>query len=125
MKRAPSPAFSETESQILVTLYEQPDSDHSAYTLAQVFHPAIQLATPEYQTAVGNICQATENLIVDSLVQGKRLRGDNGICFGGLKLTRTGEQAAIPERRRIAELKRLPELLDAVAAIRKKRNGDA
>jgi hypothetical protein len=125
MKNSSRPAFGEMESQILVTLYEQPDSDHNAYTLAKAFHPAIELGSPEYRTAVENILQATENLIVDSLVQGKRLLGDGGVYFGCLKLTRTGEKAAVPERRRITELKRLPELLYAVAAIRKKRNGDA
>jgi hypothetical protein len=113
------------ESLILVTLYELPNFDHSAYTLAQALQPTTQLATPEYQTAVRNICEAIENLIVESLVQGKRLRGEEGIYFACLKLTRTGEQAAILERRRITELKHISELLELAASIRKTRDGDA
>ena len=124
MKKAPPPAFSEMESKILVTLYEQPHFNHSAYTLAQALYPTIQLATPEYQTAVTDICEATENLIVHALVQGTRQRGDDDrIYFGRLKLTRKGEREAILQRRRVAELKNLPKLLEAAGAIREMREG--
>ena len=75
MKKAPTPTFSEMESKILVTLYEEPGSNLNAYTLAQAFSPTDDLASPEYQTAVTNICEATENLIVHALVQGTRQRG--------------------------------------------------
>ena len=122
MKKAPHPAFSEMESKILVTLYEQPDFNHSACTLAQAFCPAIQLATPEYQTAVTDICEATENLIARALVWGRRQRGaDDRIYFGRLKLTRKGEQEAILERRQVARLKNVPKLLEAVRAIKEMR----
>jgi hypothetical protein len=121
MKKAPPPAFSEAGSKILVTLYEQPDFNHSAYTLAQAFYPTIELSTPEYQDAVTNICEATENLIVHALVQGTRQRGaDDRIYFGRLKLTGKGEREAILERRRV---KNVPRLLEAVEAIREMRKG--
>jgi hypothetical protein len=125
MKKAPPATFSEMESKILVTLYEQPGSNLNANTLAQALDPTEDLASPEYQTAVEDICEATENLIVHALVQGTRQRGvDDRIYFGGLKLTRKGEQEAILERRQVARLKNAPKLLEAVEAIRKKRRDD-
>ena len=123
MKKAPAPTFSEIESKILVTLYEQPDSNLNAYTLAQAFNPTDDLASPEYQTAVEDICEATESLIVRNLVQGTRQRGaGDRIYFGRLKLTRKGEREAIRERRQVAMLKNVPKLLEAVEAIRKERD---
>ena len=122
MKKAPAPTFREMESKILVTLYEQPGSNLNAYTLAQAINPTDDLASPEYQTAVEDICEATESLIVRSLVQGTRQRGaDDRIYFGRLKLTRKGEREAILERRQVARLKNVPKLLEAVRAIREMR----
>ncbi len=122
MKKGPPSTFSEMESKILVTIYEQPGSNLNAYTLAQAFNPADDLASPEYQTVVENICEATENLIVHALVQGTRQRrADNRIYFDRLKLTRKGERAAIQERNRRTEQVDVKLLMDVAALIR----GDA
>ena len=119
MKKPLTPTFSEMESKILVTLFEQPRSNLNAYTLAQAINPTDDLASPECQTAVEDICEATESLIVRSLVQGTRQKGaDDRIYFGRLKLTRKGEREAILERRQVAMLKTVPILLEAVRAVR-------
>lgn len=118
MKQTPPPAFNEKESAILVTLYEQPDSNYNAYDLAQTLNPTVRAGTPEFGTAFTRVCEATEELILRDFVQGKRLRGADGIYFGDLKLTRKGEQTAIQERRRIAELKKsLPEIVERSNAV--------
>lgn len=65
-----------------------------------------QVNTSEYAEAFAKTRDAIEELMVQNLVRGERFSGPNGIYFTGLQLTRKGEQTAIQERRRVAELKK-------------------
>src|SRR5579871_4351312 len=90
--RRPPPAFNNKESRVLIAIYEDPDVPYSSYLLTQKLNPKIQIGTPEYLVAFTDTCDAIEDLIVRSLLRGKRLKGANGIYFADLKLTTKGEQ---------------------------------
>jgi hypothetical protein len=104
--RRPSPAFKGKESAVLIELYEEPNASYSTYTLTQKLNPTIPMSTPEYESAFNNTREAIEELVVQSLAQGKRLKGANGVYFDELKLTSKGEKAAIEEKRRVAGLEK-------------------
>lgn len=120
----PPPAFSDKESAILVVLYEEPQANYSSYTLTQRLNPTVRLNTPEYREAFAQIRDATEELIVQGRIRGKRFNNPDGVYFEALALTNKGEQTAIQERRRIAKFnKELPDFIkqaNAVAAEMKK-----
>lgn len=102
----PSPAFNDKESAALIALYEEPHLTHSTYSLTQKLNPTTPMSTPEYEAAFNNTRHAIEELVLQGLAQGKRMKGANGVYFDELKLTSKGERAAIQEKRRIAELER-------------------
>jgi hypothetical protein len=108
----PAPAHSDMESNILIRLYEEPGYDNSTYSLAQSLHPEIRMDTPEMVKPYEQTRDAIEELIVQKLISGTRLKGNDGIYFNDIKLTPAGERAAILERKRIAEFrKELPEMV--------------
>lgn len=126
----PSPAFNDNESAILLAIYEDPDVSHSSYTLNQKLNPTVKEITSlddeasAYGTAFADTGEAIEELIVRGLIRGKRSKGADGIYWDDLKLTNKGEQAAIQERRRVAQFKKeSPELdkqADALAPVIRK-----
>jgi hypothetical protein len=75
----------------------------------QKLNPTIRMSTRDAETAFNNTRDSTEDLIVQSLVHGERLKGANGVYFNDLKLTPKGERAAIQERRKIPELEKALE----------------
>lgn len=103
--------FNNIESGILIVLYEEPDVSHTSYTLTQKLNPPIQIGIQDYEATFENVRDATEEHIVRRLVRVKRHKGADGIYFSDIKLTSKGEQAAIRERKRRAELEKLvPEI---------------
>jgi hypothetical protein len=110
--------FNNIESGVLIVLYEEPDVSHTSYTLTQRLNPPIQIGIQDYEPTFENVRDATEEHIVRGLVRGKRLKGADGIYFSDIKLTSKGEQAAIQERKRRAELeKALPEITKQANAV--------
>ncbi len=102
----PSPAFKDKESAALIALYEAPDASYSAYTHTQKLNPTTPMSTPGYEAAFNNTRDAIEELVLQGLAQGKRLRGANEIYFDELALTSKGERAAIQEKSTKAELEK-------------------
>jgi hypothetical protein len=108
----PPPTFSDKERDILITIYEDPGSPYDSYVLVAKFNPAIRAGTSAHDLALAEIVTATEELITRGLVRGTRLKSGNRIYFSDLKLKYKGEQAAIQERKRVAEFKKLlPEII--------------
>ncbi len=111
MKRPP-PAFNQAQSSVLLELYDNPSASYTTYALVQILTPNTQMGTPNYEIAFNNTRAAIEELIVLSLVSGKRQKGADGILFSDLKLTSKGEKIAIQERRKKAEFeKAMPEII--------------
>jgi hypothetical protein len=78
----------------------------------QQLNPTVKPGNAEAQVAFEETREAVEQLIVASLVRGKRLKNAEGVFFSELKLTTKGEQTAIQERRKMAELEKiLPEII--------------
>jgi len=108
----PTPMFSDDESAVLLALYEQPLGLLDPYGLVRELKPDVRSGTPQHKVALTGVFLAVENLILGDLVIGERVNGPDGVYFEKLKLTRKGEQAAIRERRRVAEFnKQLPEFI--------------
>ena len=109
----PALSFSGKESALLIAIYENPQEQHTTYSLAQRFNvdTKAKMGTPEYGKVFHEARTAIEELIVRGLVQGTRLKGADGVYFSDLKLRYKGEQAALQERQRVAEFKKnLPEM---------------
>src|SRR3974377_1235550 len=93
------PAFDETETAVLLEIYEQPDGTYDSFTLMKKLNPQVPTGTQQAVHALTLICVATENLIERGFVRGKRLRGADGVYFSSLRLTGKGEQTAIRQKK--------------------------
>jgi hypothetical protein len=105
MKRFP-PAFDEKEAAILLAMYEVEDGTYTSYTLARELNPTVEMGTASALTAFTETRDATERLVVRSLVRGERLRGANGVYFDKLKLTTKGQQSAIQQKTTVEATKK-------------------
>lgn len=100
------PVYSNDESAILIAIYEEPAAQYTAYTLTQLLSQNTKPGTPEHLAAFKRVCSAIEELVEKGLVQGTRLKGADGVYYSDLKLRYKGEQEAIRERKRVAEIER-------------------
>ena len=105
MKRI-RPAFDAKEAAILVAMYEAGNATFTSYTLAWTLNPTVARGTPAALAAFTEARDATERLIVQGLVKGKRFTGADGVYFNDLQLTPKGERSAIQQRQTNEETKK-------------------
>jgi hypothetical protein len=114
------PVFNDTESAILLAMYEEANGYYDSYTIAWKLNPGVKVPSPEAETAFKGTRDATENLIERGFIRGERLKGVDGVYFKELKLTPEGERTAISHRKQVDDFKKkLPEIVkyaDSVAA---------
>ncbi len=116
----PKARLDDDESAIVVALYESPQVFFNTYLLAQTLHPKHAITAPESKAAFERVCRATEELIVKGLIKGKRAKGNDGIFYNDIQLTRKGEQEAIQERKQRSEFqKNLPKLIKDANSVAK------
>jgi hypothetical protein len=112
------------ESGILINLYDNPTIKPNTYNLAQALHPTIEMGTPPFVKLYENTRDAIEELIVQKLIRGTRLKGADGVFFGDIELTQEGERAAILTKREKAEFeKELPKLVERTREFDKETQG--
>jgi hypothetical protein len=102
--------FNEIEEAILEFLYEHPDWDTGTFSLVKTLRGEPSGSTDEEKhqqakRAFEDVQHAVETLIMGKLAKGKRLRAASGeIYFSELKLTPSGEAAAIKQKRRLKKI---------------------
>jgi hypothetical protein len=110
--------YSDSESKILIGIYENPDMSYDTYWFTQHLHPNVSASSPEFAAAFKETLRAIEQLIVKGLIDGKQLKGAIGMYFSELKLKYKGKQEAIKERDRIVEFnKQLPKIIKQANAV--------
>jgi len=104
------PVYSDQESKILITMYENPEVSFDTFSLTQRIY-GITVASAEFPDKFKELVKATEQLVVKGLVDGKQLKHTSlGLYFSEMRFKYKGKQEAIQERDRVAEFnRRLPE----------------
>ena len=97
------PVFDDKETAILIAMYHAENGTYDSYSLAWKLNPTVQRGTPPAEVAFTETRDATERLVVRSLVRGERLTGADGVYFNKLKLTPKGEKMAIQQRQTAEE----------------------
>lgn len=115
-----APVFNDTESAILLAMYDEANGYYDSYTLAWKLNPVAKVPSPEAEAAFRVTRDATESLLEGGFVRGERLKSVDGVYFKELKLTPEGERTAISHRKQVEDFKKkLPEIAkyaDSVAA---------
>jgi hypothetical protein len=85
---------------MLIVLYESPGANYTTYGLSQALHPAVDAASQrDFGKVYDEVRTTSERLIMLDLVDGNRLKGnDGGIFYSDLKLTKKGQREAIEVR---------------------------
>ena len=121
--RRPPPTFDQKQGAVLKAMYEVANGTYDSYALAWKLNPNVEVGTPPAGQAFAETRDATEQLIVQGLVRGKRLVVADGVFFQNLRLTPKGEQAAINYRNQAEELARaLPEFIQDADRVTKEMN---
>lgn len=102
--------FSELEEAILDLLYNNPNSNYGTGGLVRELRPeppdgSDEQKAEQQKQAFHDVQYGIETLIVAKHLKGKRQRAFNGdVYFEELKLTPSGEAAAIKQKRRLKKI---------------------
>ena len=104
--------YSELESKILITMYENPEVFFDTFDLTQRLS-GLTVASPEFEGKFNETVKATEQLIIKGLVDGEQLKHNGfGLYLTEMKFKFKGKQEAIQERVKAEEFKKnLPEFI--------------
>ena len=117
----PEQILPDKERDVLIAVYENPDMTFDTYTLTTHLNPKISPSAPEYAAAFKDTLAAIEELVVRGLVDGKQLKGADGVYYSKLTIKYKGKQVAIQARNQKAELEKVPDLLKVAEEIRNRR----
>ena len=113
------PVYSDQESKILITMYDNPDMSFDTFSLTQRIY-GNTVGSPDFPDRFKQTVKATEQLIVKGLVDGSHLKhnGGLGLYFSDMKFKFKGKQEAIQERDRVEEFKKqLPKIAREADAV--------
>ena len=109
--------FADKEAAVLLAMYEAENGTYDSYSLTWKLNPTVENGTPPALVAFTETRDATERLILHSLVRGNRLTGADGVYFNNLNLTPKGEKMAIKQKKSVKDLKAMEEVVDQVNSL--------
>jgi hypothetical protein len=111
------PKINDKEIAILIAMVEEVNGTYTSYTLASKLYPEAKVNTPAATAAFAETLDATKLLMARDLVNGKRLKGVDGLYFDKLRLTRRGQAEAFKQQEAIKSRQQMKAISEQLSGL--------